>query len=115
MMTRIYLTLDQSMDYSFSIKLIAYTFLCTHNFSLYMLKQSNYFVKFNFQMFLSIFLYYFYMKTYPHSNSTLSNIVFVSFTAYQLFHNLFKFSFQFELILTQIGVGNLSAVLPARI
>ena len=65
-----------------------------------MLKQSNYFVKFNFQMFLSIFLYYFYMKTYPHSNSTLSNIVFVSFTGYQLVHNLFKFSFQFELILT---------------
>jgi len=93
MMSYIYLTLDQSRDYPFSTKLIAYTSLCCHNFSLYLLKQSNYFLKFNFQVFLSTFLYYFYMKTYPHSNGTLSNIVFISFTAYQLFHNLFKFSF----------------------
>ena len=101
MIAYIYLTLDLSIThYSFPIKLIAYTMMFCHNFSVYLLKHSTYYLKFNFYMFLSTFLYYFYLKTYPYSNVTLTNIVYVSFTAYQLTHNLFKFSFQFELIIT---------------
>jgi hypothetical protein len=90
----IYLTLDLSItNYPFSIKLIAYTMTLCHNISVYLLKHSNYYLKYNFYMFLSTFLYYFYLKTYPYSNVTLTNIVYGSFTAYQLTHNLFKFSF----------------------
>jgi hypothetical protein len=112
---KIYLTLGLSSTYPFSTSLISYTITMCHLFSIYVLKHSTYLLKFNFQMFLCTFLYYFYLETYPHSNVTLTNLVFMSFTAYQLFHNLFKFSFQFELIVTQIGNGNVSAVLPARI
>lgn len=48
-------------------------------------------------MFLATFLNYFYLQTYPYSNVTLTNIVYATLISYQLAHNLFKFSFQFEL------------------
>jgi hypothetical protein len=38
MMAKIYLTLDLAEDYAFSVKLMAYTILFCHTFSLYLLR-----------------------------------------------------------------------------
>jgi hypothetical protein len=42
---------------------------------------------------LAAFLYNFYLNTYPFANTTLTNMMYLSFIGYHLSHNLFKFSF----------------------
>ena len=95
--------------------MIAYTCLFTHNFSIYCLQHSKYQLKYRFWMFVCLFLNYYYFKTYPYCNVTLTNIVFMTFTLYQLSHNLFKFSFYFELMIIQLNRGNVAAYLQANI
>jgi hypothetical protein len=73
--------------------MIAYTTFFQQNFAFYLLEHSRYKSKYVFWMFLSAFLNLFYLNTYPYANTTLTNIVYVTFIAYQLGHNLFKFSF----------------------
>jgi hypothetical protein len=102
-------------NFPFSTKFISHTAYFQQFFGFFFLKHSTYHHKFLFQMFLASFLNYHYLKSYPHCNVTLTNIIYFTFIAYQLTHNLFKFSFQFELCLTQINRGNLSAILPATI
>jgi hypothetical protein len=76
-----------------STQLIAYSNLFGYNFSDYLLQHSKYKTKYRFWMLIGTFLYYFYLLTYPYSNVTLTNSVFVTFSLYQIFHNLFKFSY----------------------
>lgn len=102
-------------QFLFSTKFISYTAFFQQLFGFFFLRHSTYHHKFIFQMFVSQFLNYYYLKSYPECNVTLTNILYFTFITYQLTHNLFKFSFQFELCLTQIHRGNLSAVLPAAI
>ena len=102
-------------NFPFSCQMIAYTCLLTHNFSIYCLQHSKYQLKYRFWMFICLFLNYYYFKTYPYCNVTLTNIVFMTFTLYQLSHNLFKFSFYFELMIIQLNRGNVAAYLQANI
>jgi hypothetical protein len=99
----------------FSTALISLTCLLSHNFSMYVLEHSRYQMKYKFWMLTACFLNYFYLKTYPYCNVTLTNIVFVTFSLYQFAHNLFKFSYHFESVIRQLQAGTLSAVLPAYI
>lgn len=86
------ITLDYN-TYPYSVTLIVYTNLFNYNFAIYVLRYSKYFQKYYFYMALSTFLNYYYLKSYPYGSVTLTNIVYVTFVGYQLFHNLFKFSF----------------------
>lgn len=108
------ITLDYNKN-PYSVSIIAYSNLFCHNFAIYILRHSKYFAKYYFYMILSSFLYYFYLKSYPFSSVTLTNIVYTSFILYQLAHNFFKFSFQFEITIANLNRGNLSAILPARV
>lgn len=87
-------------QFSFSTKLISYIAYFQQFFGFFFLRHSTYHHKFIFQMFLASFLNYYYLKSYPFCNVTLTNIIYFTFIAYQLTHNLFKFSFQFELCIT---------------
>mmetsp|Transcript_31197 Transcript_31197/g.47775 ORF Transcript_31197/g.47775 Transcript_31197/m.47775 type:complete len:166 (+) Transcript_31197:1920-2417(+) len=111
----VHLCLSEFQHFPFSTQLIAWVNILYQNVALFMLPDTNYCRKYHFYMFKSSFLYYFYLKTYLYSNVTLTNIVYVTFTAYQLCHNLFKFSFQYELIAIHLQRGNLAAILPASI
>ena len=87
----------------------------THNFSIYCLQYSKYQRKYRFWMFVCLFLNYYYFQTYPYCNVTLTNIVFMTFTLYQLSHNLFKFSFYFEMMMLSLNRGNIAGFLQANI
>jgi len=49
-------------DFQFSVNLIAYITLFYHNFALYFLVHSSYCTKYYFYMFLSTFMYYYYLR-----------------------------------------------------
>lgn len=80
-------------QYPYSTCIIAYTNLVAYNFGNYVLMHSKYKAKYTFWMSMGTILYYFYLMTYPYSNVTLCNTVFITFSLYQIFHNLFKFSY----------------------
>ena len=109
------LSLSLYDSFPFSVSLIAHITLFYHNFAQYFLVHSSYCTKYYFYMFLSTFLNYFYLKSYPYSNVTLTNIVYITFAGYQLAHNLFKLCFQFGLMIHTLNRGNLAGLLPASI
>lgn len=102
-------------EFPFSTGLVAFGCLVSHNFSLYVLAHSKFQTKFKLWMFTATFLNYSYLSTYPYCNVTLTNIVYVTACAYQCAHNLFKFSYHFELILLHLQRGNLAAALPVYV
>ena len=99
----------------FSTSLVAYTCFLSYVFSVYALQHSRYQTKYKFWMFQGSFLYYSYLQTYPFCNTTLTNLVFMTFSCYQFLHNLFKFSYHLEMLFCNVQRGTLSGVLPAYI
>lgn len=75
------ITLDYN-KYPNSVTIIVYFNLFCHNFAVYILRNSKYFTKYYFYMILSSFLNYYYLKSYPYSSVTLTNIVYTSFIFY---------------------------------
>ena len=109
------LTLGQYKNYPFSASLISYVTLLYHNISFFTLIHSQYIYKYYFNMWIYTTMTYFYMSSYPNSNTTLTMIVYLTFTVYQLSYHLFKFSFQFEQIIYNVQQGNLSTMLSVRL
>lgn len=90
---KLHLAMSEANFYSFSVKLIVWVSTVQHLVAKFMLARSSYFKKYHFYSILCCFINYFYIKTYPYCNVTLTNIVFLTFAGYQVCHNLFKFSF----------------------
>ena len=102
-------------EFPSTTKLIAYNSFMYHNIAVIIFVHSSYFYKYFFQSMLTTFLALYYLKSYPFSNSTLVNIVYICFTVHHLAHSLFKFSFQFEQTLRYLQIGNLSYILNSNI
>ena len=109
------LTLSSYSQFPFTCSLIAYSgFSATVISELYLL-DSSYHPKYMFYSFLSCLLNTLYLKSYPFACVTLTNLVMFWFSLYQLTHNLFKFSFQFQQTAAQLERGFLSTILSTHI
>lgn len=82
-----------------------------HNISVFMIMHSRYLVKYYFYNFASSLLHYQYLASYPMANTTLTNIVYLSFWVYILTHYLFQFALHLEHIFMGLSIGNMSAIL----
>ena len=96
----------------FTSKLIAYNVFFSIFLSEFYLMRTTYKYKYQFYILLSSILNYFYLKSYPFSNVTLTKEVLICFLLYQATHNLFKFSFQLDHVMRQLDQGLLSTMLP---
>ena len=97
------------------MSLIAYVTVIYHNVSIFLIIHSQYMTKYYFYMWTASMMNYQYLALYPHANTTLTNIVYLCFSLYQLTHYLFKFCMQFEQMLTMLQAGNLAAMLSANV
>lgn len=97
-----WVTLREHEQYPITVSLIAYTTVVYHNVSVFVIVHSQYMIKYYFYMFLGSLLVYLYLMSYPYANMTIVNIVYICFSLYKLSHYMFKFSFQFEQIITNL-------------
>eukprot|EP00347_Sterkiella_histriomuscorum_P020015 403339427 len=86
------------------------TFMCltcllSYKFATLLLVNSRYFYKFMQWLMIYTYLFYFYIQCYPHANLKFIHFLYFVSVFYQLLHNMNKFSFQFEHLISLLESG----------